>query len=144
MYTTNPAMQNLARRLIAFEAARDATDGPVGAAVRACEKFRVPLAKFAGVAGFRSLMGRAMALATAEVPWLDSVQVRADGSLEGFDAAWGQQGAVQGAEAGAVVVAQLLGLLVTFIGAPLTLGLVRDAWPDAPVEETDRRTEGQP
>ena len=73
-----------------------------------------------------------------------SVQVRADGSLEGFDAARCQEGAAQGGEAGVVVVAQLLGLLVTFIGEPLTLRLVRDAWPDAPVDETDRRAEGQP
>ena len=32
-----------------------------------------------------------------------------------------------------MVVAHLLGLLVTFIGEPLTLRLVRDAWPDASV-----------
>jgi hypothetical protein len=144
MNTTTPAIQNLARRLIALEAAREPSDGLVGAAVRACEKLRVPLAKLVGVDGFRSLMARVMALATADVPWLDSVQVRADGSLEGFDAARCQQGAAQGGEAGAVVVVQLLGLLVTFIGEPLTLALVRDAWPDAPVDETDRRAEGQP
>lgn len=87
MNTTTPAIQNLARRLIALEAAREPSDGLVGAAVRACEKLRVPLAKLVGVDGFRSLMARVMALATADVPWLDSVQVRADGSLEGFDAA---------------------------------------------------------
>jgi hypothetical protein len=137
MNMTTPAIQNLARRLIAVEAARDPSDGLVGAAVRACEKLRAPLAKFMGVAGFQSLMTRAMALATAEVPWLDSVQVRANGSLEGFDAATLQQGAFQGGEAGAVVVAQLLGLLVTFIGEPLTLRLVRDAWPDASVTGMD-------
>jgi hypothetical protein len=135
MNTVTPAIQSLARRLIATEVARDPSDGLVGAAVRACEKLRVPLGKLAGVAGFRSLMTRAMALATREVPWLDSVQVRADGSLEEFDAARSQQGAAQGGEAGAVVVAQLLGLLVTFIGEPLTLRLVRDAWPDASVSE---------
>jgi hypothetical protein len=144
MNTATPAIQDLARRLITLETARDPSDGLVGDAVRVCEKLRVPLAKLAGVAGFRSLMARAMTLATAEVPWLDSVQVRADGSLEGFDAAGRQQGAVPGGEAGVVVVAQLLGLLVTFIGEPLTLRLVHDAWPDAPVGETDRRAGGQP
>ena len=30
------------------------------------------------------------------------------------------------------LVAQLLGLLVTFIGVALTMQLVRDVWPDAP------------
>jgi len=144
MNTATPAIQNLARRLIAFETARNPSDGLVGEAVRACEKLRVTLAKLAGVAGFRSLMARAMALATAEVPWLDSVQVRADGSLEGFDAAGRQQSAVPAGEAGVVVVAQLLGLLATFIGEPLTRQLVRDAWPDAATDETDGRTGGQP
>src|SRR5688572_10054795 len=116
MNTATPAIQDLARRLIALEAARAPSDGPAGEAVRACEKLRVPLAKLAGVAGFRSLMARALALARAEVPWLGSVQVRADGSLEGFDAAGREQGAAPAGEAGVAVVAQLLGLLVTFIG----------------------------
>jgi hypothetical protein len=135
MSTVTPAIQKLSRRLIAAESARESSDKLVSPAVRACEQLRVPLAKLAGLAGFRSLMTRAVALATAEVPWLDSVQVRADGSLEGFDAAGGQLGAVQCDEAGAVVVAQLLGLLVTFIGEPVTLRLVRDAWPDMSVTE---------
>ncbi len=72
-----------------------------------------------------------MALATAKVPWLESVQVGSDGSLEGFDATRLNQGAVQGSEAGVVVVTQLIGLLVTFIGEPLTLRILSDAWPDA-------------
>jgi hypothetical protein len=137
MNTATPAIQNLARRLIALEAAGVPSDGLVAEAVRACEKLRVPLAKLAGVAGFRSLMTRAMALATAEAPWLASVQVRADGSLEGFDADGLYQGAVPSGEPGVVVVAQLLGLLVTFIGEPLTLRIVRDAWPHAPVAGMD-------
>jgi hypothetical protein len=144
MNTATPAIRNLARRLIAPDAARDPSDGSVGDVVRACEKLRVPLAKLAGGAGFRSLLVRALALATAEVPWLDSVQVRADGSLEGFDAAGRQPGAVPGGEAGVVVVAQLLGLLVTFIGEPLTRQLVRDAWPGTATDEMDGRAGGQP
>jgi len=144
MNTATPAIRNLARRLIALDAARDPSAGPADEAVRACEKLRVPLAKLAGVAGFRSLMARAMAAATAEVPWLASVQVRVDGSLEGVDAARLHQGAVPGGEAGVVLVAQLIGLLVTFIGEPLTWQLVRDAWPDAATDETDGRAGGQP
>jgi hypothetical protein len=85
-----------------------------------------------------------MALATAEVPWLNVVQVRADGSMEGFDAARCQHGAIPGDEAGVVIVAQMLGLLVTFIGVSLTRGLVRDVWSDAILDETVRRAEGQP
>ena len=39
------------------------------------------------------------------------------------------------------LVAQLLGLLATFIGIGLTMQLVRDAWPDAPFEGTVPETE---
>jgi hypothetical protein len=144
MKTAMPAIRNLARRLIAFESARNPPDGMGGEAVRACDKLRVPLAKLAGVAGFRSLMARALALATAEAPWLASVNIRADGSLERFEEASRQQDSAPGIEAGTVVVVHLLGLLVAFIGEPLTLRLVRDAWPDATVDEADPRAEEQP
>ena len=53
MNTATLAMKDLARRLIAFETARDPSDGLVVEAVLACEKLRAPLAKLAGVAGFR-------------------------------------------------------------------------------------------
>jgi hypothetical protein len=92
---------------------------------------RVSLARLAGVAGFHSLMSRAVALAKAEVPTLAGAEVRADGSLEGLDGPRHDRDAGAGGEGGVVVVAQLLGLLVTFIGEPLTLRLVRDAWPEA-------------
>jgi hypothetical protein len=133
MNTTSPAIGDLARRLIASEAAREPSDGPVGATVRACDRMRVPLAKLVGVAGFRSLLSRALAMAKAEAPALDGVRVRPDGSLEGLDASE----RTMNEEAGVLVVARLLGLLVTFIGEPLTLLLVRDAWPDATVDGID-------
>ena len=37
------------------------------------------------------------------------------------------------AEGEAVLVAQLIGLLVTFIGEALTLHLLHEAWPQAPL-----------
>lgn len=116
---------NLARRLIALEVPRDGESPASGnPAVKACDKLRIPLAKLAGVAGFRSLLSRALALAKGEFPELDPVKVNADGSLEGFDG-------IEQKDAGVALVAQLLGLLVTFIGEPLSLSLVRDAWPEA-------------
>jgi hypothetical protein len=139
MNMTTTAIQDLARRLITFEAAREPSDGLLGAAGRTCEKLRVPLAKLMGLAGFRSLLARALAMSKAEVPALAAVHLRPDGSLEGLDGI----GRTQDADVGFVVVSQLLGLLVTFIGEPLTLRLVRDAWPDAPVDETGRSGEGQ-
>ena len=135
MSTAPPAIRDFARRLIALEAARN--EPPAAGAVRVGEKLRLPLARLAGEAGFRSLMSRALAMAKAEVPSLVAVQVRADGSLEGLDGRGNEQDAAVAGEAGVVVVAQLLGLLVTFIGEPLTLRLVRDSWPDVSVTGVD-------
>jgi hypothetical protein len=137
MNTPSPAIQNLARRLIALEAAHELSNGQFGGALRTCDKLRAPLARLAGMGGFRSLMARALALATAEVPGLKSVLVRPDGSLEGFDAAQLHRDSSPGVDPGVVVVAQLLGLLVTFIGEPLTLHLVRDAWPNASFDASE-------
>lgn len=125
METTTPTMQALARRLIALEAGREPSAAPIVAAARACDRLRATLARLVGMAGFCSLMSRALAMTKREFPLLDAARVLPDGSLDGLD------GIGQDADAGLIVVSQLLGLLLTFIGEPLTLGLVNDAWPDA-------------
>ncbi len=104
-----------------------------------CEKLRGALAKQVGVAGYRSLIMRAMALAKADAPALETVQVGSDGALEGLDGL----GERQDAEVGVVVVVHLLSLLVTFIGERLTLGLVREAWPEAAFADTETGPEKQ-
>lgn len=127
--------RELARRLLAVEAATQrATDGHEHEAARVCEKLRISLTRLAGADAFTSLLRRALSLARAEFPSLQSVKLKPDGSLEGLDvlAADSTRGEH---EAAIAITAHLLGLLVTFIGKPLTLRLVRDAWPDASWEE---------
>jgi len=137
--STTPTIRELARRLMALETSRDASPAKSGSdAARVCEKLRVPLAKLAGKAGYHSLISRAIAIAKANAPALGPVEVRLDGSLEGFDRIGEHD-----AEAGVAVLLHLLDLLVTFIGEPLTLGLVRDAWPDATLEKTNSSAEEQ-
>lgn len=103
-------------------------------AVRVCEKLRISLTRFAGADGFTSLLRRALALARSEVPVLHGMQVKADGSLEGLEELVADHSS-RGVEAAAAITTHLLGLLVTFIGEPLTLRLVREAWPDAALDE---------
>jgi hypothetical protein len=145
MSTASPEIQDLARRLLAFEAAHDnSPDGRVDVAVQVIEELRRNIIRFAGVDGFRSLLSRALTLAKAEVPSLNMVHVRGDGSLEGFDGIeQSQEEAAAAGQARIVLVAHLLELLVTFIGEPLTLRLVRDKWPDASLNEANLRTEGK-
>ena len=132
-------MQDLALRLLAVEAAsQSAPHGHV--VVRVCEKLRVPLTRLAGIEGFTSLMRRALALARAEVPSLHSVHVKADGSLEGLEEL-ATDPSTGGAEVAFAITAQLLVLLDTLIGEPLTLRLVRAAWPNTSLDDQHRRIE---
>ena len=75
--------RDLAQRLIAYESAAGETSEPTKfAAFSVCETLRQPLCTLAGVAGFRSLLSRALTLARAEAPSLSAVQVAADGSFK--------------------------------------------------------------
>ena len=128
-------MQRLARRLLAVEAANpSASDARVHEAVRVCDKLRISLTRFAGADGFTSLLRRALALARADIPSLDRVTVKPDCSMEGLEALAAEE-SDGGVEAAGALIAHLLGLLVTFIGAGLTVRLVGEAWPDALLDE---------
>ena len=130
MRSATPRLRNFAQRLLALEASPGKTREAEGSAAFAvCERLRQPFSTLAGVAGFRSLLSRALTLASEEIRWLKGVRVNADGSLGGLDDA--QLSDAEIAEGEAVLVAQLIGLLVTFIGATLTLQLLQQAWPEA-------------
>ena len=137
-----PVSQQLARRLLTYEAPAGKNSEPTeSAAFRVCEKLRQPLCSLAGVAGFRSLLSRALALARAEAPSLSTVQVGADGSLKGLDEPGPQKDKDISKEGGAILIAQLLGLLLTFIGEGITLRLVQDVWPESAFDDRDSRKE---
>lgn len=130
-------MPDLASRLVAEEMHRGGADlAPLRAALRVCERLRLPLSTYAGAAGFRSLLSRALSLAKTEEPWLAGLELKADGTLQPSAAAEEQIATEKAARAGAALVAQLLGLLVTFIGEALTLRLVHDVWPKAANRES--------
>ncbi len=135
-----PSLQEIARRLLALEAAQSSSNPHEHAAVRVCEKLRLSLTRFAGADGFTSLLRRALALARANVPALRDIKVEPNGALEGLERlSAGESGPVDGGdavtEAAVAITSQLLGLLVSFIGATLTLRLVRQAWPDVSLDE---------
>ena len=110
--------------------------------LRVFEKLRVSLTRFAGADGFASLLRRALVLASADVPSLQSVKIGAYGRLEGFEQVATDTGAgAPGAAAAVEITSHLLGLLVTFIGEPLTLRLVYTAWPDSSLNEERSRIE---
>ena len=124
------SMRGLARRLLAVEATSQSTIGArVHEVVRVCEKLQITVTQFAGSDGFASLLRRALALARAENPSLQTVKLKPDGSLDGCEAL-----GVVGTEGAVAIIAHLLGLLEMFVGEPFTLRLVRQAWPDASLD----------
>ena len=132
-----PETRNLARRLFAHEAIAGSTsERTEPAAFRVCEKLRPQLCALAGVAGYRSLLSRALTLARAEAPSLSAVQVTAEGSLQNASELEPQVDMDQTGEDGVLLVAQLLGLFVDFIGTALTLRLMQDVSPPLSVTAT--------
>ena len=51
---------------------------------------------------------------------------------------WGRKKTrIMSKEGGAILIAQLLGLLLTFIGEGITLRLVQDVWPESAFDDRD-------
>jgi hypothetical protein len=132
--TPSPKTRAIAQQLVAHEGrAGNPAEPNAPAAFRVSEKLRRPLSTLVGATGFRALLARALALTKAQVPGLDALQIKPDGSLDGL----GEVGVDQQSEAGAVVIAQLLALLDVFIGNALTQRLVADIWPDLPAFDVE-------
>ncbi len=127
-------VRDLARRLLSYEAAEGyPSEAGISAAVRVCEELRRPLNTLGGASGSHALLRRALTLAKAEVPCLSAAQVKPDGSLDGLNELPNDEAS----EAGVMLIAQLLGLLVNFVGEPLTLRLLQGVWPDLPLGDAN-------
>lgn len=125
-------MAEMAERLLDLEAAAtDPASERLDAAILVCERLRPVFSRLAGSSGYASFLSRALSLAKAEAPSVADLHVAADGALQSIS----KEAAVQtglapvSSNAGRILVSHLLGLLVTFIGEPMTMTLLRDAWP---------------
>jgi hypothetical protein len=137
-----PQMRDLAERLIGYETVENKSSGAkTPAAFTACDKLRANLASLMGTTGIHALISRALARAKTEVPSLRAILVKADGSLAGVDELGVQATPEELAGGSVVLVAQLLSLLVAFVGAELTLQMVREAWPKLSLKELEFGTE---
>jgi len=119
--------RDLARKLLASEA--DATSPSLHsepATVRVYEKLRRQLGAPVGVDGFQALAARALALARSEAPRLHAVQLTPNGGLRGLGEIESQTDNREDGEAGVILIAQLLGLFLTFLGEATTLRLLED------------------
>lgn len=138
MSRASPKLRAFAERLIAYETmGNKSSKSKIPAAFHVCEKLRPHLATLMGNGGFRALLLRALALAGPEVPWLCAVHVKANGALEGWDESDPPIRPAALFDGSVVLLAQLLGLLVVFIGEKLTLRLVNEAWPKLSLNDLD-------
>lgn len=136
MRRTTPRMRAFAQRLIACERAGEkASAKSVPTALVICTKLQPDLASLMGDSGFRAVMSRALTLAKLESPELNQLRIttnddRAD--LYEYEPGLTPDDVADG---GVVLLAQLLGLLGTFIGESLTERIVRGVWPKLPLSD---------
>jgi hypothetical protein len=138
-------MRGLAKDLMAYEISeKESSQAKSPAVFPVTEKLRPHLANLMGIGGFRALLSRALVLAAAEVSWLSTVHVKADGTLEGLEEPHSRLNPAEFFDGRVVILAQLLGLLVAFIGPNLTSRLVGEIWPEFHSKTWDSAVEEVP
>lgn len=145
MMTTpgNPALRQLALSMLAQRAGPAASAAALAAAAqRAYDDLARVSAPLIGQVGVDALAGRAVHLARREYPWLAPVgkPEPAEGPLTPVIVSLARQDPAVATEAAAKLFALLTGLLATFIGALLTMQLLRKAWPGAFADPSTEET----
>jgi hypothetical protein len=129
----NPKLQELALRLFEHEARNSGnSDDPVKWIELCCQRLHDRLDRLIGPGGFRALLNRALYLAKKKYVWLEGVGIENYPGCEFKDlreAVKGQKPATV-KEACTFILANVIWLLVTFIGEDITIGLIQEAWPD--------------
>lgn len=166
------AILGLVRRLIAHEARASQHQNDPGqdqepirqnqeAVERVLNKLHLHLSKTIGQEGFRTLLARALALTTPQFSNLGSIQINADGSVNGLPVTAGAHSKItqneaqntqsyetpsnetpstattaDSTEGTTALLAHLIALLVIFIGEDLTLRILSTLWPEVAFIET--------
>jgi len=132
-------MRDLAERLIAEETrGRKSPEAPHAIAL-VIDKLRPDLQTLMGNMGYRALLSRALAQASAEFAWLRALHVKSDGSLAGLSQLELESHVDSGmiANGRTALLTRLLESLTTFIGANVTLQLAHNIWPNVLLEDLD-------
>jgi hypothetical protein len=139
----NAGLRQLALKVLAQHAGSAASAEALAAAARrAYDDLARVSAPLIGHVGVDALTGRALHLMQREYPWLVDTREpeQAEEPFTQVIVSLARQDPAVATEAAGAVFATFTGLLVTFIGEPLTVGLLRQAWPaafsDATIEET--------
>ena len=138
MKQVTSALLNLAQRLLEHEEGeRRDLEGLADGAERAYQKLHQHLVPLLGPEGLNILLARALTLARDSFPILKGVEADKDGRLKGLREAAQGRHLDEATTSFAAVLANFLGLLVTFIGEDFALREVREVWPDVALGGTD-------
>ncbi|MEQ1838836.1 MAG: hypothetical protein ABL994_00385 [Verrucomicrobiales bacterium] len=131
MNRATPPLRDIASRIILHESERSRSlESGSPAELQIPERLRPHLTTLMGIGGYRALLMRSLALASPEIPWMRSVKVSVDGFVEGFLPQVETLSSREIQEGRVELGAQLIGLLVAFIGEKLTLQLLTEVWPE--------------
>jgi hypothetical protein len=129
----NPALRELVLKALARRAGSAAGAGALAAAAqRAYDDLARVSAPLIGQVGVDALTGRMLYLAQGKYPWLvHTPETEWTGPFAPIVFCLERQPPAVATEAAGAMLTAFTGLLATFIGEPLTIGLLREAWPDA-------------
>jgi hypothetical protein len=132
MRQATPQLKSLAQRLLAHEAKKSPSPGKLAEALEVCcQRLHKRLDPLVGAGGFRALLERALFLAKKEHPWLEGVEIQAypGCELKALNEAMTGRQSTEIRETLTIILANVIWLLVTFIGEDIVYGLIEEAWP---------------
>jgi hypothetical protein len=132
MRQATPQLKSLAQRLLVHEANKSPNPAKLAEALEVCcQRLHKRLDPLVGAGGFRALLERALFLAKKEHPWLEGVEIQAypGCELKALNEAMTGRQSTEIRETLTIILANVIWLLVTFIGEDIVYGLIEEAWP---------------
>lgn len=118
----------LARKLLLHERAALERNGGNSALERVCTKIEGYFFALAGMVGFQVLLAHALVLARREVAWLAPIRISNQGVFRELDQAGAKFRPPEIFKGEVVVLTQLLNLLASLLGEPMTRACLNEVW----------------
>jgi hypothetical protein len=123
--TSDLAISHISEWLLASELAKNGSSSDEDpAASMVSRKLRTVVSSLIGVAGYKSIVMRALNLTMRDTDAFRDASVTSDGFLKDLNS--------EDPQAGDLLIFHLVGLLVVLTGVDFTLQLLQEAWPDLP------------
>jgi hypothetical protein len=142
MRQATPQLKSLAQRLLVHEANKSPNPAKLAEDLEVCgQRLHKRLDPLVGAGGFRALLERALFLAKKEHPWLEGVEIQAypGCELKALNEAMTGRQSTEIRETLTIILANVIWLLVTFIGEDIVYGLIEEAWPGTKIAPAPAR-----